>query len=51
MGFSTVFSGMASNMVTNASSFLGDIMPVVAVFFGVAVVGFLVSLLARFVNR
>lgn len=50
MGFGTFFTALAGDMVSNAVLFLGEIEPVFAVLFGVAVVGFLVSLVARFVR-
>lgn len=51
MGFSTVFSSVASSALTNARDFITDMAPILGLLFGVAVGGLLLSIFGRFVNR
>lgn len=51
MGFATAMSSIASSGLSNATSFVGDLSPVLGLYFGVAIAGTLVMIFARFVNR
>lgn len=46
--FATQGSAIASGMLTQAQSLLGDFTPVISAVFGVAVLGLLISVVRRF---
>lgn len=50
MGFSTVFSGIASDMITKAAGFIGDFSPILAGVVGIAFAGYALMVLRRFVS-
>ena len=48
--FGGVFDTVASGMVTQAISFLGEIDTIIAVVFGIAAIGMLATVVRRFVD-
>lgn len=46
-----MFSSVAGSALTNATSFVGDLAPILGLLFGIAAAGLLVGIFARFVNR
>lgn len=51
MGFDTAVAGIATDMVTNAVGLLGDFAPVVGVVFGIAALGMMFAVVAKFIDR
>lgn len=50
MGFSTVFTSLASGMVYEAAGFITDFMPVFQILVGIAMAGYALLVLRRFIG-
>lgn len=50
MGFSTSFTTLAADMLSQAADFVGDILPIIGVMAGIAIAGYALMQVRRFIG-